>query len=110
MRIANFFFSILFLTVFTLGATANPTGNSPKSGNDYKTEITKTLNNLDLSEKVGEVFDIKFMITSANELIVISTSEPKLDETIKSALNYKKVDTAGLEQNRVYTVPVRIKA
>ena len=109
MRISSFIFSVLFIAIVSTTSNANTIGGTPNAGSDYKTEITKTLNKLDLSDKVGEVFNIKFMINSDNELIIVSTSVPDLDETVKAALNYKKVQTGNLVQNQIYTVPVRVK-
>ena len=74
-------------------------------------EIRNIIKKLDLDiEKLDQTtINVKFMINDNNELIVISTGGSSFDKTIKHALNYKKVDPAGLSNNKVYIVPVRFK-
>ena len=63
----------------------------------------------DIDEVKDLTIKIKFMVNEDSELIVLSTGESKFDSKIKGALNYKSVDNEGLEQYKVYILPVRFE-
>jgi len=50
------------------------------------------------------------MINNNDELVVLDTGDSKLDDTIKSALNYREVNSDGLKHFSVYVVPVTFDA
>ncbi len=75
------------------------------------TEIKSMIEDLDIdySKVAQSTIKVKFMVNENDELIVISTGDSGLDNTIKSALNYKEVNTEGLKPYSVYIVPVTFK-
>jgi len=50
------------------------------------------------------------MINERNEIIVLSTNNAELDETIKQALNYDKIEEKELKPFEIYIVPVTFAA
>jgi len=78
---------------------------------DLRTEIAEHLGDLDL-QNLGDdstTMKVKFMVNDKNEVIVLSVDNDSYDDTIKSRLNYKKLDTDGIVKNTVISVPVTLK-
>lgn len=75
-------------------------------------QIMNYLSRVDYSDviKSDMKLSITFMVNHQNEIIVVSTNRPELDNVIKTALNYKKVDMDLLQYNILYTLPVTIKS
>lgn len=94
---------------FASTATITSDYSSPKTvSTEIQTMIKKL--NLDFTKIDNSTINVKFMVNENNELVVISTGDSQLDQTIKSALNYKEVDTKGLKPYSVYIVPVKFEA
>jgi len=101
--------SAFAIVLFTTASFAN---NIPNSKNQLRSEIASFINNIDFSEAEleEEVLYVHFMLNTKNEIIVLSTDNNVLDNKIKQELNYRTVKSDGVESNKVYTLPIRIKA
>lgn len=108
MRLFKSIFASAVMMAFVFSANANNLTN-PKT-TDVRVEIKELIKDLDLTSYVdGEkVVKINFMLNTENEIIVLSTSDRTMDKVLKSTLNYKKVNDADIEQNKVYSIPVRL--
>ena len=68
-------------------------------------------NNFDVDE-VGLRAQVRFTLNSEGEIVVLSvdTKEVQLESFVKNKLNYKKVQLEKVEEGKIYTIPVSIKA
>lgn len=75
-------------------------------------EITLKIKNVDFDYAEYNKLEImlKFMVNQDNELIVLSTDDSEIDATLKSALNYKSIDTKEFKPYKVYILPIRFEA
>lgn len=104
-------FSLLLVGLFSF--TSMTAGTPFKNTNTSLSKVFKKyLKNVDVKDfnMKSETILIDFMINEKAEIIVLSTSEKVLDDTLKSKLNYKTIETGGeLEFFKKYTVPVTFK-
>jgi len=107
MRITK---SILMTALFALilgtaSASTNPETNSARN------EIKNLIEKADIADniEVDIIVKVNFMVNSNNEIIIISTDQKNLDSSIKSALNYKKLNSSDIKVNMNYTLPVSLK-
>lgn len=109
MTKVKLFFSALCILLLSTAAQANPV---PEKTNELRFEIADLIQNIDLGSAVDEeeVIHLNFTVNSKNEIIVLSTSHERLDERIKSELNYKAIKTKDIEQNKIFTLPVRLQS
>ena len=109
MKIKSFLISALVVILFSGSALANTTtkGNTDLASK-IKTALAKY--NLDQTNLDGETLKIRFIINEKSEIIVLSTNNKQLDNTIKHALNYDKIDQEDLVPFEIYIVPVTFKA
>ena len=107
MRITK---SILMTALFTLILGTASASTNPET-NSARTEIKKLIEKADLADNIKSdvIVNVKFMVNSNNEIIIISTDHKNLDSGIKSTLNYKKLKSSDMEVNVTYTLPVRLK-
>lgn len=107
MRIAkSILLAALFtLTIGTMSANTNPDDNTAR--NEIKTLIQKS--NLASKLKNDVTVNVTFMVNAKNEIIIMSTDQEKLDGSIKSTLNYKKLKSSDIKVNTTYTLPVVLK-
>lgn len=100
--------SAFALVLFSTATYANPI---PEAKNQLRTEIANYINNINFSntDLEEDVLHVHFMLNSKNEIIVLSTDNKDLDQRIKGELNYRSVNVKGAEQNKVYTLPIRVK-
>ncbi len=102
--------SILFTALFALvlgTASANSNPNSNTARNEIKTLIQKS--NLADNLENDVTVNVTFMVNAKNEIIIMSTDQERLDRSIKSTLNYKKLKSADMKVNVTYTLPVILK-
>ncbi|MGB3144973.1 MAG: hypothetical protein WBB24_12770 [Maribacter sp.] len=68
-------------------------------------------NNFNVDE-VGLTAQVRFTLNSDGEIVVLSvdTKEGQLESFVKNKLNYKKVEMEKVEEGKIYTIPVTIKA
>ncbi len=100
-------FSLLLVGLFSFSSLA---AHSPveKSLKSISKVLQKNLETLDLDDYTtsSKTVMIDFMINERAEMIVLTTSEKSLDETIKAKLNYKTIESGNLEFFKKYTIPV----
>ena len=97
---------------FIVFSSASFANTAPDSKAEIRTEIASFINNINFTEAEteSEVIHVHFMLNTKNELIVLSTDNKILDTKIKNELNYRQVKAGDAEANKVYTLPIRIKA
>ena len=73
--------------------------------------VTKLLINPQLDASVDEMVRISFFVTADDQLVVLKTDArtKKLDEYIKSRMNYHKIKVEDLEINRIFHLKVHFK-
>ena len=78
---------------------------------ELRAEIATYLQKMDVSslEEESATLKVQFLVNDANEVIVLSVDDKEFDSTIKSKLNYKKLNTDGVKKNTVISVPVTFK-
>ncbi len=110
MNLKKNVFALALSAALTTSAFANTIGDfAPESKpKAIVKEIKSMIQKLDIDVKTldSETIKVKFMVNESDELIVISTGNSELDNTIKTALNYREVSTDGLKPFKVYVVPV----
>ena len=104
MKKNSFLLSLVFVALCFTASIANPID---RVNNDLQEKVKKVLTNFDFEEFEGQTLKIRFMINDKDEFIVVSTDDEKLDDRIKSALNYMKIDRENLHHFEVYVLPVR---
>ena len=104
-------FKVLFLSLVLTSASASLfAGNvtTPQTvSQQIRTLLTSTDMGIDFDTEL--TFKISFIVNSNSEIVVLSTNNRDLDDSVKSALNYKKVAIEDLEFNKVYTLPISLK-
>ena len=107
MRITkNLMFTALFALILgTASANTNPENTTARK--EIKTWIQKA--NLAQNLQKDITVHVTFMVNEKNEIIVTSTDQENLDSTIKSTLNYKKLESTDMLVNKTYTLPVVLK-
>ena len=107
MRITkNLMFTALFALILgTASANTNPENTTARK--EIKTLIQKS--NLAADIQKDMTVHVTFMVNEKNEIIVTSTDQENLDSTIKSTLNYKKLESTDMLVNKTYTLPVVLK-
>ncbi len=88
-------------------ASANTDPETKTARKEIKTLIQKA--NLASYIKNDVTVNVTFMVNAKNEIIILSTDKEKLDDSIKSTLNYKKLKSSDMKVNVTYTLPVRLK-
>ena len=104
MKKSSFFLSLAFIALCFTTSFANPIF---KANTDLQEKVKKVLNNFDFDDMEGQTLKIRFMLNDKDEIIVVSTNDKNLDDRIKTALNYTKIDRENLRHFEVYVLPVR---
>jgi hypothetical protein len=106
MKTRNLLFvALLLLSTFGLKANhTDPNGKNP----ELRTEVANLLKQANLTSGFAQSITINFLVNANNEIVVISTSNEGLEETIKNTLNYKSIKTSDFEVNKIYTLPVKV--
>ncbi len=104
---------ILFLSFYFLTMSFLSFGNDTKPQTLQLENQIKSLllSNTDaLAEFGSETVKLNFLINSKSEIIILSTNNSKMDDFVKSVLNYKKVSIGDLEYEKIYTLPLVFKS
>ncbi|MDF1697672.1 MAG: hypothetical protein P1U56_17635 [Saprospiraceae bacterium] len=107
MRITK---SLMLTALFALvlgTASANTSPEEKTARKEIKTWIQKAKIFSEIKEDM--TVHVTFTVNDKNEIIVTSTDQEKLDKTIKSTLNYKKLESTDIQINKTYTLPVILK-
>ncbi len=107
--------SILFVflfsfTLFSAHASTNATDPGITLEVSLQNQISDLLLNADFweSEDAGAVFQVRFMVSTDGELVVLGTDSEDYDKAIKSLLNYEKIEIEHSLHNKTFIVPVRL--
>ncbi len=109
MRITK---SILFTALFAMIlGTATANSDSDPNTNTARNEIKTLIQKSNLASELNSdmTVNVTFMVNAKNEIIIMSTDQEKLDRSIKSTLNYKKLKSSDMKVNVTYTLPVILK-
>ena len=113
MKFSKVLFAVAFSFLISSFAFANvDTPIDPNTSSKTVTTKIKTIIqnlNIDLTSLQSKTVKLKFLINESDELVVLSTGDSELDNTLKSALNYTHVDVSAMKYNKVYILPVTFK-
>jgi outer membrane lipopolysaccharide assembly protein LptE/RlpB len=107
--------SLVFVAAMLL-ATGNVLANDTTVENPTKSlssQISEMLSENDFSEnQTNLTAQVRFTLNTDGEIVVLSvnTEYEQMERFVKSKLNYQKVDLTNVEEGKVYTIPVRVKA
>ena len=97
---------VLLYGLFASASFANASTNKePVAINE---QFYKLLKGVEVEVEDSKTIFIDFMVNDKSEIIVLSTSDNKLDVVLKQKLNYKILKTVDLDSFKKYTIPVRI--
>lgn len=102
----SWLYSLILFGLFSVITYANTTVD--KEPEAINVQFYKLLKGVEAQLDKSDVIYIDFMVNEKSEIIVLSTSTPKLDQALKSRLNYKTLEAGNLEYFKKYTIPVRI--
>lgn len=104
------------LVAAMLLATGNVLANDKeiaKPNESLSSQIATMLKKNNFSEEdCNHIAQVRFTLNTKGEIVVLSvtTDFEALEKFVKSSLNYKKVDLIKVEEGKIYTLPVRLKA
>ncbi len=103
------FLSALFSFSFFIANAANI--NPTEAAQDLQKQVSELVLNADVWSvaDAGNELHVRFMVMDNDELIVISTDNEDYDDTIKSVLNYKKVNVENQLKNKVFILPIKLR-
>ena len=104
-------FVVLAFAFMSFTATANTyTGGEPNAtiNKELRKEIVSHIDSPTLRSADKVQLRVSFIITKNNEVLVtnVDTDNSYIESYIKSNLNYKKIETNGIETNSPYHVKV----
>ncbi len=82
-------------------------GIDPSNTEKMRMQIAKMISKGTWEET--KKFNITFIVTSNNEIIVTNTNDESIDDEVKLLLNYKKIEVEGIVANETYVLPVVIQ-
>jgi hypothetical protein len=107
--------SLVVVAVMLL-ATGNVLANDTTSENPTKSlssQISAMLSENNFTEDHNDLTaQVRFTLNNDGEIVVLSVSTDfeKMESFVKNKLNYQKVDLNEVEEGKIYTIPVRVKA
>lgn len=107
--------SLVVVAAMLLG-TGNLLANDIDSFEPSKSlslQISSMLSDNNFSEFEDDLTaQVRFTLNNEGEIVVLSVSTDfdQMERFVKNRLNYQKVDLNNVEEGKVYTIPVRIKA
>lgn len=103
--------SLLSVVCFVLMSGFVMAGDVIGAKNSESVQIKSYLNRIAFNQYISSEtkLSISFFINSRHEIIVVSTSNPDLDDVVKTTLNYEKIVVKNLEYNKLYTIPVDVR-
>jgi len=95
-------------------ATEGKTGPSTDPESKICSQIGDLLdkNSFDLEEDEDLTASVRFTLNDEHEIVVLSvdTENDRLEDFVKTRLNYHKVADQNLMEGKIYQVPIRIRA
>ena len=107
--------SLVVVAVMLL-ATGNVLANDTTTENPTKSlssQISAMLSENNFSEEQSDLTaQVRFTLNTDGEIVVLSVSTDfeKMESFVKNKLNYQKVNLNEVEEGKIYTIPVRVKA
>jgi hypothetical protein len=98
---------ILLPAVFTFISLFSYANNDPDIKQKVRLEVAKII--ADSDWKLDQDVTITFYVNAKNEILVSSTNNEELDHSIKSLLNYKKINTVNAKSNELFILPVKVR-
>ena len=100
--------SLMFAVIGSFSTYANSPISNP---NEIRQEILDLVRGIDLSEMEVdyERVYVQFLVNAKNEIVVLNVSDKNFETSIKSKLNYKKIEAEDTEKNQIYNIPVVFK-
>lgn len=114
-KINSWFASLALVILFSAASQAStftpeiypPISKEPTS---IKEQVQNYLQGIDLKQLDEEKkVLVDFMLNAKGEILILSTNDSRLDNAIKSRLNYKTISNHDLEVNKTYTLPILFK-
>lgn len=87
--------------------------NSVEPSKSLSSQISSMLSDNNFSEFEDDLTaQVRFTLNEEGEIVVLSVSTDfdQMERFVKNRLNYQKVDLNNVEEGKVYTIPVRVKA
>ena len=108
----NLFIAILVLAISAPNFASVPSSFESTTNALALNEIQSIVKAIDFDFESldNQKIKVHFLINSANEVVVLRTSNEKTDQLIKAHLNYKSLKYRDLEVNKVYILPISIHA
>lgn len=108
----NLFSALLVLVIAAPNFASVPSHFESTTSAKALTEIQSLIKGIefDFESLDNQTVKVHFLINSANEVVVLRTSNEKTDNLIKANLNYKSLESRDLEVNKVYILPISIRA
>ena len=103
-------FKSLFFVAIMASFSQASFANDASGPNTPGTIVKQALSSIDLNDlhpNVKSVY-VDIMITENDEIIMLGSSAKELNESLKSIINYKAVNTTGLEKMHKYTIKANI--
>jgi len=106
----------LVVVAAMLLATGNVLANDTRGENPTKSlssQISAMLSENNFSEEqIDLTAQVRFTLNTDGEIVVLSVSTDfeKMESFVKNKLNYQKVNLNSVEEGKIYTIPVRVKA
>ncbi len=106
MKHLRIVFAALLIMGLFVGSASAAEGGDPKKSS-LSTELSKMLSKLKVENvDTDETVYVSFLINNKKEIVVLSTSDSRLDTSIKYALNYKPVKSEEISVFKKYTLPI----
>ena len=108
-KIKSLISAFAFILITTASFAIGDIGTSTLE--DLRAEIATHLSTVDFSDIAEDsaTMKVQFLVNNANEVVVLSVNDERFDSTIKSRLNYTKLDTDGVQKNTIISVPITFK-
>ncbi len=105
--------SLVLVAAMLLSAGSAFAGSfeKPKPSKNLSAQIAEILEASQIKVKDADLTArVLFTLNEENEIIVlkVDSDDPRLEQIIKSKLNYKKVDLKEKQSEKKYVIPVRI--
>jgi uncharacterized membrane protein YgaE (UPF0421/DUF939 family) len=107
--------SLVVVAVMLL-ATGNVLANDTTTENPTKSlssQISAMLSENNFSKEQSDLTaQVRFTLNTDGEIVVLSVSTDfeKMERFVKNKLNYQKVNLIEVEEGKIYTIPIRVKA
>jgi len=109
MKIRKSFFTAVVFALFTTASFAHiPSELEKTDSNTAIAEVQALVKKIkfNLEDLDQHTIKVHFMVNTANEVVVLRTSDEDVDFLIKASLNYKELKNKDLEANKVYILPI----